>query len=451
MPVSTFLGLQTSLRGLLAHQRALDVTGHNVANASTQGYSRQELVLGAAPALRLPAGALPDGSGAQLGVGVDALEYRRVRDGFLDLQFRAQSMSLGDAEARARSLDQVELAIAEPGPDGLAAELAKLWSAFANLHQQPESLPARQALVERAKTVAARFGDIDAQLSTVRAQAAGELAALTAPDTGKVALIAAELESVGEAIRAGVTARQAPNDLMDRRDQLLDQLSSLGQVSVVDHGDGGVAVLFAGTGVPLVDDSKPAGARVVWPQALDAPPGGRLGALQELSRTGGTVDAYRAELATVAGRLATAVNELHRQGPGGRDFFAFDAARGAAGLSVAVTAVQVDAGRPPARSGANDLALEIAALQGGPVDDAYGAFVARVGAEARLTARHVANAEALAGAVDDRRQSTSGVSLDEEMTNLVRFQRGYQASARAMSTLDEMLDTLINRTGRVGL
>ncbi len=451
MPVSTFLGLQTSLRGLLAHQRALDVTGHNVANASTQGFSRQELVLGAAPALRLPAGALQDGAGAQLGVGVDALEYRRVRDGFLDLQFRAQQMALGDAQARARSLDQVELAVGEPGDAGLAAELGKLWSAFANLHQQPESLPARQALVEQAKTVVARFGDIDAQLGTVRAQAADELAALTAPGTGKVAMIAAELESVGEAIRAAVTARQTPNDLLDRRDQLLDELAAYGQVSVVDHGDGGVAVLFGGTGVPLVDDGKPAGTRVVWPQDLDAPPGGRLGALQDLSRDGGVVDRFRTELAQVAAGRATAVNARHRQGPGGRDFFAFDAARGAAGLSVAVTAAQVDAGRPPARAGANDLALAVAELRGGAVDGAYGAFVARVGSEVRLTARQQANAEALAGAVDDRRQSTSGVSLDEEMTNLVRFQRGYQASARAMSTLDEMLDTLINRTGRVGL
>jgi flagellar hook-associated protein 1 FlgK len=85
------------------------------------------------------------------------------------------------------------------------------------------------------------------------------------------------------------------------------------------------------------------------------------------------------------------------------------------------------------------------------VDQAYRAFVAQVGAEVREAMRQESNAQVLTNAVENRRQSVAGVSLDEEMANLVRFQRSYQASSRAMSTLDEMLDVLINRTGRVGL
>jgi flagellar hook-associated protein 1 FlgK len=85
------------------------------------------------------------------------------------------------------------------------------------------------------------------------------------------------------------------------------------------------------------------------------------------------------------------------------------------------------------------------------VDQAYRAFVAQVGSNTREATRQEGNAQVLTDAVENRRQSVSGVSLDEEMSNLVRFQRSYQASARAMSTLDEMLDVLINRTGRVGL
>ena len=104
-----------------------------------------------------------------------------------------------------------------------------------------------------------------------------------------------------------------------------------------------------------------------------------------------------------------------------------------------------------ADKGANDLALRMTTLRGGAADQAYGAFVARVGAEVSQANRQQANAQALTDAVDDRRQSVAGVSLDEEMTNLIRFQRAYQASSRAMSTMDEMLDVLINRTGRVGL
>jgi flagellar hook-associated protein 1 FlgK len=102
-------------------------------------------------------------------------------------------------------------------------------------------------------------------------------------------------------------------------------------------------------------------------------------------------------------------------------------------------------------SGRNDVALALAQLRGGSTERLYNALVAEVGGEVQSILRTEANVQALVHAIEDRRQSVQGVSLDEEMTNLIRFQRGYEASARSMTTLDEMLDTLINRTGRVGL
>src|SRR5690349_793146 len=128
MPISTFTGLQTALRGLLAHQNALDTTSHNIANASTPGYTRQEAVLGASRALHIPAGAVQDGGAAELGTGVDVLAYRRVRDQFLDLQYRAQSMRLGGLSARVQGLETVEGALAEPGDTGISALLQEFWS-----------------------------------------------------------------------------------------------------------------------------------------------------------------------------------------------------------------------------------------------------------------------------------------------------------------------------------
>ena len=111
---------------------------------------------------------------------------------------------------------------------------------------------------------------------------------------------------------------------------------------------------------------------------------------------------------------------------------------------------QVDPGT--GNAGSNDLALAITALRDSPtIDRAYQAFVAKVGAQVREARRQESNAQVVTDAVENRRQSVQGVSLDEEMANMVRFQRSYQASARAMSTMDEMLDVLINRTGRVGL
>ena len=464
MAVSTFFGLQTSLRGLLAHQRSLDVTGHNVANASTVGYSRQEAVLGASLPQSIPAGARMDGSGAQLGSGVEVAEYRRIRDTFLDVQFRAQNTVLGDANAKARSLEGVELALAEPGTNGLSAQLNKFWSAWANVANDGSSVPARQALVEQAKTVASTFAELDGQLASIAGQAADELQSLVRYDPatgayGQIGAIARELAQVGAAIKDAVLTRQQPLDLLDHRDLLLDKLSEYGSVSTVDLGDGGIRVMFGGSGAPLVDDglvddvSTPGDERVTWsgdPADLVSP-GGRLGALKALSDTpDGIIASFRSELAAIAEGLAESVNAIHSDRPGGVDFFTFDDTLGAAGLSVAVTPAGLSTGRTDA-AGANDIALQIAGLRGKDVDGAYQAFVARIGSESRQNTRVQQNAEVLAGAVEDRRQSAAGVSLDEEMTNLIRFQRGYQASARTMSTLDEMLDVLINRTGRVGL
>jgi flagellar hook-associated protein 1 FlgK len=103
-------------------------------------------------------------------------------------------------------------------------------------------------------------------------------------------------------------------------------------------------------------------------------------------------------------------------------------------------------------AGANDIALAVSQLRGNAsVDGAYKAFVAKVGSDVNEADRQQANAQVLTDSVEDRRNSVSGVSMDEEMTNMIRFQRAYQASSRAMSTMDDMLDVLINRTGRVGL
>jgi len=131
-------------------------------------------------------------------------------------------------------------------------------------------------------------------------------------------------------------------------------------------------------------------------------------------------------------------------------YFSFTAGNEAATIALNVTAAQVRRSSTPGVGG-NDIALAIAELRGGAPDQAYQAFVARIGTEVQEARRQQKNAQVLTGAVDERRMSTSGVSLDEEMVNLVRFQRGFQASARTMPTMDEMLDTLINRTGRVGL
>jgi flagellar hook-associated protein 1 FlgK len=187
---------------------------------------------------------------------------------------------------------------------------------------------------------------------------------------------------------------------------------------------------------------------VTWPQALTAP-GGKLGALIDLSSPGGTIDSYRTDLNAAARTLADTINAIHNNGSG-VDFYTYVPGSEAATLTVAVSAAGLRTGGGPG-AGENDVVLALSGLRGGAADSAYQSLVSRVGNEVRDSQRQQSAAETLRDAVQDRRDSTSGVSLDEEMTNLMRFQRAYQASARALSTLDEALDVLINRTGRVGL
>src|SRR3954470_19338939 len=275
MPVSTFTGLQTALRGLLVEQRSIDVTGHNIANVGTPGFSRQEAALTASQALTIPAGAVEGGAGAQLGTGVDVQTYRRIRDGFLDAQYRAQSMRLGYHTATAAALSDAETALAEPGDDGIAAQLSGFWDAWSDLANAPEDAAARQALVQQGRTLATAFATVDAQLGQLATAAGDEYAALTAPG-GKVDGIAKELGQLNGSISAALQTGSVPNDLLDRRDLLVDQLSELGQVSVTAKDDGAITVAFGDAGTPLVD-----GTTVTWPQPLTSP-GGRLGALKDL-------------------------------------------------------------------------------------------------------------------------------------------------------------------------
>jgi flagellar hook-associated protein 1 len=451
MAISSFFGLQTSLRGLLAQQRLLDTTGHNIANASTKGYSRQEATLVAAPALEIPSGGIAGGSGAHLGAGVDVQAFRRIRDQFVDLQYRGQNTNLGEWAARAGSLERAEGALSEPGENGINQQLTEFWNAWSDLsNANADRGAAARNVVEKGITLADSLKQVRAQIDMVKGQTYAEYADLAGP-SGEVAQIAQSLAGLNDTIKRYITTGDIPNDLLDQRDQLLDNLSAFGQVSVEAQTDGTINVSFvdkvaSGTTYPVVT-----GTIATWagPPAGDAwAPGGRLGGLLDASKPGGTLDGYLSTLDTIAGNLVTAVNTAYN----GTFFTVGVPAAGTIDVSAALQAnpLALDAGS--GASGTTDYALAVAQLRNGAtVDQPYRAFVAQVGSNVREAIRQESNAQVLTDAVENRRQSVSGVSLDEEMSNLVRFQRAYQASARAMSTLDEMLDVLINRTGRVGL
>src|SRR3954470_3875028 len=262
MPISTFFGLETTLRGILAHQQAIDTTGHNVTNANTEGYSRQTATLGATDALQITAGVGNGNVIANLGTGVGVESYDRIRSQFLDLQYRTQAMQVGYQESTAEQLDQVEMGLAEPGANGLSAQLNKFWSTWSDVANTPNDPAARQALIDQAQNLTATFKSIDQQLAAVKSQATTQYNAITGPG-GDVETIATQITQLNQSIKAFVAGGDKPNDLLDRRDILLDKLSKLGQVSVTDLGNGSIDVSFGGTSTPLVADTT-----MNWPQAL---------------------------------------------------------------------------------------------------------------------------------------------------------------------------------------
>jgi flagellar hook-associated protein 1 len=437
--IPAFTGLQTALRGLTAAQAAIDTTSHNIANANTPGYSRQEAVLTASPPLTIPAISTVTGGGGQLGTGVDVTSINRIRDQFLDIQYRAQNSNTSGYSTTSTILQQVQTALAEPSSNGLSTQLGKFWQSWSDLGNAPTSTAARQAVVDAGTTVAGTLNAIDQQLATVQQQSTQQYAALTASPSGEVQTDAKQIAALNARISEAQQAGQSPNDLLDERDNLVDKLSGFANVSVATQPNGMINVSFGDAASPLVN-----GTAVNWPQTLTSAAGGRLGALLSLSDSStGQLQSYRNSLSAFAGQLATQVNTLQPASP----FFSVGAANAAGTIKVVATPSSVQA-TASGVAGANELAVQLAGLNGQGPDQAYGAFVAQVGSDVQSIQSTQKTGQSLLTAIDNQRQSTSGVSLDEEMTNLITFQRAYQASARVMSVMDSVIGDLLSAVGR---
>jgi flagellar hook-associated protein 1 FlgK len=251
--IPSYTGLETALRGLQAAQAAIDTTGNNIANANNPGYSREVADLTASPSLTLPAFSNVTGQGVQLGTGVDVTTINRVRDQFLDIQYRAQNSNTSALQTASGLLQQVQTALAEPSTDGLTHQINAFWQSWSDLANAPTSLAAKQSVVDSATTLSDTFNGIEAQLQTIQSQAAQQYASLTS-STGQVQSDAGQIAALNLEINQALGAGQTPNNLLDQRDQLLDDLSKYGTVSVTDPGNGLLVVNFGGdTTTPLIN------------------------------------------------------------------------------------------------------------------------------------------------------------------------------------------------------
>jgi flagellar hook-associated protein 1 FlgK len=446
MTIPAFSGLNTALRGVQAQQAALNVVAHNIANVETPGYSRQEAVFSAAPALNLPAGTKADGTGAQLGQGVEVLTYRRLRDDFLDLQYRAQNMAAGQSDVSAKRLGLIQSTLASNTDGDLGKLLDKFWSSWDTLASNPTSADAKAGVVGAAQNLAQRFTTLDTDIANAGTQATTAVTDLLS-DAGPIKPIADELAKLNQQINMQQGAGAAPNDLLDRRDLLLDQLSQYGQVSVsadptVDSSGrpaypGMIQVSFGGAATPLVSQ-----ATVTMPTTatLSPTPGGQIGGLQDVAAKAA---GYRTTLATMASSLISSVNSA-AAGP-------VFSGTGANDIAVVATSATISAGAGGGAAGDNSVANAIRALRGGTVDQGYAGLVRQIGSDVQTATSNNTTANSVLDSITSQRAATSGVSMDEEMANMIRFQRGYQAAARALTTMDDLLNQLINSTGRVGM
>jgi flagellar hook-associated protein 1 FlgK len=465
---STFVGIETALRGLNAAQAELQITGHNITNANTKGYTRQTATLATSPELQI-------GPGVEMGTGVNVTGYQRIRDSFLDTQLRAQTMLQGSAQTQEDYLGQIEGVINEPSDTGLNSLLDAYWQSWQDLSDHPEDPGTRQALVESATSLADGFNTISSQLSTITSQTSQDLSLAL----DQVNADGKTLQQLNTAIYNAQAVGDTPNDLLDQRDQVLDDLAQYGSLSSTDNGDGTITVKLDGvtltagkTAYTLSESGGTLSNNMTTPEtATITSTQGKIGGLVNLRDV--TIPGYASTLDTIANTLIVQTNALQAggtdvngvtqtggvglDGSTGKPFFS---GTDASDIAVVVTAPQIAAASATGVPGDNSNALKIVAmaddatltpLAGATLSGAYSQLVTTIGSDAQSAQRANTNAGVLVDSLTSRRDSVSGVSLDEEMTNLVKFQQGYQAASRALNAIDDLLSTLIDRTGRVGL
>lgn len=254
---SLFFTLNIARRGLAAQQAGMNTASHNIANANTPGYSRQRAVMQTTAPWPVPSVNMPAGAG-QIGTGVEISLIERVRDTFLDRQIRNELQALGLWEQRRDVLEQVEVVFMEPGEAGLSTLLGQFWDSWQELSKYPESMPVRTTVIETAQALAEALNHTYTQLETIRNSLNDPNNGLIKLKVDEVNTLARQIADLNKQIVTIKAAGMSPNDLLDRRDLLLDELSKIVEITVVESDSGAVAVRLArqDTAQPLVDGNS---------------------------------------------------------------------------------------------------------------------------------------------------------------------------------------------------
>lgn len=474
---STFFGVEIGSRALGASQTALEVVGNNISNVNTPGYSRQVVTLDeTTPYTTIDASPTRTG---QLGTGVTVAGINRVRDQFLDQRVWTANSQQGALSSLKDIVGQVETAYGEPSTTGIGAQLTNLFNTFSTLSAIPESGGVRATVVNQAQTLVSAFHNVSATLNTLTPQITSKIGVTI----NSINQIAGQVADLNRQIGLGVASGQTPNDLQDQRQQLVNQLSAFVDVTVTNQSNpqtkqptGEININIGGFALVQNDSTN------ALPATVSAV-GNAIGLTTKLGTTvplqGGTlyglikattlVTGYQTDLDTLAYNVVNATNAIHKtgyalDGTTNNAFFApLVSAPGAA------SAIAVDPGilnnpdkiaaatapAPPATfaPGNGDNASAIATLVSAPIignfslDSFYNAKVAGVGSDSQTYQKQSDNQGAVVTQLTNQQSSVSGVNLDEELTNMLQYQRLYQAAARVLNMADSFINQIINGLG----
>lgn len=464
--MSDFGAISIAYSGLNAHRKRIDVIGENIANVDTPGYHRQRVHLTAID--NLSHGMFSGRSGR--GGGVNATEVVRMRDRILSGHARDQAGVAAERGATAEVLQQLELITGGLDTGGLHDQMNALFNSFDDLASAPDDSAIRQVVLQRAESVAQAF--------TRTATAIDRLRERTVVDTAEVVRsinqLSEQIAVLDAEILGSTNVGADPNALLDQRDAKVTELASLADVNIIENSNGQVTVSLDGqllvsngvaTALSVESLTDPALAVLGYDKIVVMNPSGR-----ELSIRGGELaaslqalsqiipDGKRA-LDDVSSELVFQVNTIHQAGVGldgstGLDLFLAGPGPGQVQVSSDVVGQPDRIAAAAIGAGALDngnarIMAQLAESPAGPLSlfaEMVGSLAARV-----ATANGSADAADAAGAqAANLAIAAGGVSLDEELTDLITAQRSYEAAARLMTAIDEMLRTLVNSTGLVG-
>lgn len=459
MGLSTFHTLNTASRGLAAASAQIAITAQNTANAGTVGYTRQSAQLQALPGVQ-PTGLFPNPTGA--GQGVEVAAIGRSASELLNTQVRHALGQSGYQQVNAEAFSGIEDILREPGDASVSTAISAYHSAWQDYANSPGDPGAGTALLEAAKSLTGRVSSDYQKLENQYSAQEAELAA----EVNQVNSLAEQLAQINGTIRSTGAAGGSTNELLDFRDQIAEQLSALtgGQLRPAADGTGeflvgGNALVSGETAHALApgEDATTGEPIVAWshrPGSAGLDGGSLAGRVAVLSDAGPIAKAMGQYNAT-AQAIATNTNAVYATGVAadgstGHTFFEVTGDPAAKNLTIEVTDPAAIIHAAVGGGGMDGSIADQISTTGTEVLGDWSGYVSGVGSSARGALDGLNLAVGSESSARASQQSMASVDRDEEAVNLVTFQHAYQASARVLTAVDEMLDTLINRVGLVG-